>query len=70
MAALVQAACHGDPARIAPLAKRGGDVDAHGKQGVTPLIWAMICHNYRGLTPLLKADGNPNELMIYGQSPV
>lgn len=70
VAALARAACYGNTARIAALAKRGVNVNAHGKQGVTPLIWAMTCHNYRGLRALLRAGADPNEPMIYGQSPV
>jgi hypothetical protein len=68
-AALANAACKGDVSEIAHLVHSGADVNYRGKGGISPLIWAMSCHNYSGMRALLKNGANPNQPMAYGQAP-
>ena len=68
-AALANAACKGDASEISRLVHSGADVNYRGKGGVSPLIWAMSCHNYQGMRALLKNGANPNQPMAYGQAP-
>jgi len=69
-AALANAACKGDASEIVHLVHSGADVNYRGKGGISPLIWAMSCHNYNGMRALLKNGANPNQSMEYGQTPV
>ncbi len=69
-AALANAACKGDVSEIAHLVHSGADVNYRGKGGISPLIWAMSCHNYSGMRALLKNGANPNQPMEYKQGPV
>lgn len=67
VAALAQAACDGDAAEVAAIAR--GDVDPNSislgvdefKGRVTPLLWAIDCDNARGVGALLRAGANPNQ---------
>lgn len=68
-AALANAACKGNASEIAHLVHSGADVNYRGKGGISPLIWAMSCHNYSGMRALLKNGANPNQPMAYGQAP-
>ncbi|MFA7496001.1 MAG: hypothetical protein WCY67_06775 [Acidithiobacillus sp.] len=68
-AALANAACKGDASEITHLVHSGADVNYRGKGGISPLIWAMSCHNYSGMRALLKNGANPNQPMAYGQAP-
>ncbi|MBU2831922.1 ankyrin repeat domain-containing protein [Acidithiobacillus ferriphilus] len=68
-AALANAACKGDVSEIVHLVHSGADVNYRGKGGISPLIWAMSCHNYSGMRALLKNGANPNQPMAYGQAP-
>ena len=69
-AALANAACKGDASEIAHLVHSGADVNYRGKGGISPLIWAMSCHNYQGMRALLKNGANPNQPMEDDQGPV
>ena len=69
-AALANAACKGDASEISHLVHSGADVNYRGKGGISPLIWAMSCHNYQGMQTLLKDGANPNQPMEYNQTPV
>lgn len=68
-AALAQAACAGATAKIDALVKAGANVNDRGKEGITPLIWAMTCHNDAGIEALLQYGANPNQAMNTGESP-
>lgn len=68
--ALANAACKGDASEISRLVHAGADVNYRGKGGISPLIWAMSCHNYQGMQALLKAGANPNQPMENDQGPV
>ena len=69
-AALANAACKGDASEISHLVHSGADVNYRGKGGISPLIWAMSCHNYQGMRALLKNGANPNQPMEDDQGPV
>ena len=68
-AALAEAACEGLVSKIDALVKAGADVNGRGEKNITPLIWAMTCHNYKGIEALLAHGANPNQPMEYGQTP-
>ncbi len=70
VAALANAACKGNTAKIAQLVHSGAQVNARGKADISPLIWAMTCHNYDGIRALLENGADPNQPMEYGQTPV
>ena len=69
-ASLAKAACTGSASKINALVKNGADVNGRGEKGITPLIWAMTCHNYKGMEALLQHGANPNQPMEYKQGPV
>jgi hypothetical protein len=58
--ALVEAAWRGDATKVAKLAAEGADVNSVGKDGATPLMWALNNKSFEGVEALLKAGANPN----------
>ncbi len=70
VAELANAACDGAATRVKPLVQAGADVNGQGTQGITPLIWAMSCHNYAGISALLEQGANPNLPMAGGETAV
>jgi hypothetical protein len=60
-AALTRAACDGDAAAVRRAAQAGGQPNANGLRGMTPLVWAIACENVTGMSALLDAGANPNE---------
>lgn len=70
VAELANAACDGAATRVKPLVQDGADVNGQGTQGITPLIWAMSCHNYAGISALLEQGANPNLPMANGSTAV
>lgn len=60
LVSLARAACDGDEAAIARALKAGADPDGKGIEDVTPLYWALGCHNLHGTEALLRAGANPN----------
>ena len=69
VAALVHAAEADDTAKMQALVKQGADVNAMGKDKITPLVWVMANRNYAGVEALLKLGANPNLKGTYGNSP-
>jgi ankyrin repeat protein len=59
-AALAQAAAKGHTDEIARLLSEGVDVNARGKDGMTPLLWALFNQNKEGFECLLQHGANPN----------
>lgn len=62
---LVQAALCEDEARVKQLVKQGVDIDAHGKNGVTPLILAVTQQNETAVQILLEQGANPDTPSFY-----
>ena len=60
VALLVDAGSRGDIAEMNALIQQGADVNAVGRDGVTPLIWVLAKRNHDGAARLLKAGANPN----------
>src|SRR5262249_2889981 len=60
VAALAEAACFGNADNVADEVSQGADPNATGLEGMTPLLWAVGCHNPDGVGGLLKAGGDPN----------
>ena len=68
--ALVKAARRCDESKLSELVAEGADLDGMGVDGMTPLTWMVVKHNYRGLTCLLEAGATPDyqaEIEYYGQ---
>jgi hypothetical protein len=57
---LVKAASSGDVETIERLVKAGGDVNARGERGLTPLWWTMRSANKAGFKRLLELGADPN----------
>ncbi|MDO9222881.1 MAG: ankyrin repeat domain-containing protein [Caulobacter sp.] len=79
VAALARAACTGDVEAVTLAIKDGADPNAVGKEGtgpggvrevVTPLLWALDCRSLPGVTALLDAGANPNQVEEWGATPV
>jgi hypothetical protein len=66
--ALVLAAEQGNVQEIDRLVKRGVDVNAKGKDGMTPLLWSLWAKNKQGFQRLLERGANPNIQIAGGQS--
>jgi ankyrin repeat protein len=60
VAALAEAGCDGDLAKMDTLVKKGVDVNATGDQGGPVLWWVFGCKNYAGVEKLLSLGANPN----------
>jgi uncharacterized protein len=60
VAALTLGACAGDKIEIANALRRKADPNAKGRNGDTPLFWALDCGDLDGLEVLLKAGADPN----------
>ena len=61
VARLASAACQGDTKRVQAALAQGADVNAEGKDQVTPLVWALSCRNIDGVVELLKGGADPNK---------
>jgi hypothetical protein len=57
---LAVAAAQGDTNVVESLLSNGVDVDSVGKDGITPLVWAMMKDNKVGFECLLKRGADPN----------
>jgi hypothetical protein len=57
---LAQAAASGNVSKIEKLVKKGADVNAQGRDGMTPLFWALIKQNKKGFQALLEQGADPN----------
>jgi len=69
-AALAEASAHGDAARITALVRGGVDPNVTGKDGLTPLIWALGARNKVGMRTLLDLGADPNRVADNGLSAV
>ncbi len=66
--ALAEAAARGQTGRLKELFDQGVDVNARGKDGVTPLIWALVQGSKSGFKYLLEHGANPNLQTAQGDS--
>jgi ankyrin repeat protein len=66
--ALAQAAASGRTEAAAELISHGADVNARGRDGMTPVIWAFLNQNKKGFEFLLQHGGNPNLQLSDGTS--
>jgi ankyrin repeat protein len=58
--ALAEAAADGRVEKIEQLVQAGADINAHGNEGMTALIWAFMQENKKGYQYLLEHGANPN----------
>ncbi|MBO3273848.1 ankyrin repeat domain-containing protein [Pseudomonas schmalbachii] len=57
---MVEAASNGDFKEVDAQIKAGANVNAVGKEGITPLIWQVYLRNVRATEKLLQEGANPN----------
>jgi ankyrin repeat protein len=57
---LADAAQRGQTDKIKHLLAEGVPIDGQGKEGMTPLIWAILHQNMKGVQCLLENKANPN----------
>lgn len=65
---MVSEAVKGHNARVAELIKQGADVNAVGKDELTPLAWVLASGNLDTAELLLKKGADPNHRMSSGES--
>ncbi len=65
---LAIAAASGDVEKIRELHMENVDVNYKGKEGITPLFWAMLAGNKVGFEELLKIGADPGVYNKYGSS--
>jgi ankyrin repeat protein len=63
---LVDAAAAGDANRAHALIAAGADPNAEGDRGVTPLEWALLHQDLRGMEVLLRAGADPTRPGVGG----
>ena len=66
VAGLVAAAAAGDANRAQALIAAGADPNAEGDRGVTPLEWALLHKDLRGMDVLLRAGADPGRPGVGG----
>jgi len=70
VATLARSACDGDLDTLYRVLKDGADPNGKGKDGATPIFWAMACQGVQGVEALLKAGADPNQRLPEGDTPV
>ena len=65
---LIKAAENGDKATIKAMVNAGANINTVGKEGLTPLIWSFLSHNYDGIRALLKNGADPNLVSLEDDS--
>lgn len=65
---LAEAAADGDVKRVDALVARGENVNAVGRDGMTPLLWAFMAKNKTGMKRLLELGASPGILIKSGES--
>jgi ankyrin repeat protein len=67
-ASLAHAAAKGDTVTVAKLLAEGVDVNVHGRDGITPIIWTLLKENKEGFEYLLQHGADPNFQLPDGTS--
>lgn len=70
VATLAKAAANGDTKTIDELVAKGVDVNSKGKDGATPLLWALGSLNRAGVERLLEHGADPDVKLPGGSSPI
>ncbi len=70
VAELAEAAARGDVERVDALIPKSVDVNARGKEGVTPLLYAMSERSIKGFQRLLERGADPNAKTDERESPM
>lgn len=65
---VAEAAAEGDIEKIQTLKDKGANIDGIGKDGVTPLLWALSQGNKKGVEALLSLGADPNHQTEDGDS--
>ncbi|MEM9584741.1 MAG: ankyrin repeat domain-containing protein [Pseudomonadota bacterium] len=69
--ALAEAACEGRARRVAELVEQGANINELSPNNEsTPLRWALVCENVKGVRALLEAGADPNLRMAEEQTAV
>lgn len=67
---LADAAARGDVSRIDDFFASGEDINYIGRDGMTPLLWALMAKNKDGVRRLLELGASPDVLIKSGDSVV
>jgi ankyrin repeat protein len=67
---LAEAAADGNVRRIDALMASGENINNVGKDGMTPLLWALMAKNKAGVRRLLELEASPNIAIKSGDSVV
>jgi ankyrin repeat protein len=65
---LCKAVSRGDESKIKTLVSQGVDLTHSGRDGVYPLLWALLAKKMKGYRLLLESGASPNQLTIEGDS--
>lgn len=57
---LLDATCRGDLEAISALVSQGADVNARGSEGMTPLIFSMLCKSLPAYSLLMELGADPD----------
>ena len=60
---LSRAACEGNAPAVRSAVQAGADPNAVGRDGITPLAWAVRCESVAGVKALLAAGANPDQVI-------
>ncbi|MCA3697479.1 ankyrin repeat domain-containing protein [Aquidulcibacter sp.] len=62
---LASAVCQGDKRTIEKYSGRKNILNMVGDQGMTPLLWGVLCQNPSGVEAVIAAGADPNQVISY-----